>query len=74
MNQNILFNIMKNTIRQNNPQMNEMLNAFNSFRQNLTPEMAEQKVVEMLNNGQMSKEQFENLKNMAQYFMNNFLK
>lgn len=44
-----------------------MLSQFNSFRANFQGN-PQQKVQELLNNGQMSQEQFRQLSNMAQQF------
>lgn len=72
MGNNILFNLMNNMTSQQNPQLMQMIQSFNSFKQQYSPAQAEQKVKELLMNGQMSQSQFENLKQMALQFSNFF--
>nr|DAJ69272.1 MAG TPA: Short C-terminal domain [Caudoviricetes sp.] len=50
-----------------------MLAEFRRFASGITPQQAQAKVEELLQSGQMSQEQFENLKKQAQDFME-FLK
>ena len=49
----------------------QMMNEFKKFMQSgMTPQKAEQIVMEKLNSGAISHEQFENLKAQAQQFQN----
>ena len=57
--------------RPNNPLA--MIGEFRKFAQNVTPEKAEAEIAKLLSSGQMTKEQFEELKSIAQWFMQ-FLK
>ena len=57
--------------RPNNPLA--MIGEFRKFAQNVTPEKAEAEIAKLLSSGQMTKEQFEELKSNAQWFMQ-FLK
>lgn len=57
--------------RPNNPLA--MISEFRKFAQNVTPEKAEAEIAKLLSSGQMTKEQFEELKSNAQWFMQ-FLK
>lgn len=64
---NPLLKNKPNQVPNNNPFsifMNR-LNDFKQFSQGFTPESAEAKVKDMISNGQMSKEQFDQLSNMA---------
>lgn len=45
-----------------------MLQEFNKFRRSITPEGAKQRVQELLQNGQMSQQQFDQLKQQAEMF------
>ena len=58
-----------------NPQRNplQMIAEFKKFAKGMTPQQAEQEVNKLLQSGQMSKSQFEQLKQQAQQFMQ-FLK
>lgn len=57
--------------RPNNPLA--IIGEFRKFAQNVTPEKAEAEIAKLLSSGQMTKEQFEELKSNAQWFMQ-FLK
>lgn len=57
--------------RPNNPLA--MISEFRKFAQNVTPEKAEAEIAKLLSSGKMTKEQFEELKSNAQWFMQ-FLK
>lgn len=57
--------------RPNNPLA--MIGEFRKFAQNVTPEKAEAEIAKLLSSGQMTKEQFKELKSNAQWFMQ-FLK
>ena len=57
--------------RPNNPLA--MIGEFRKFAQIVTPEKAEAEIAKLLSSGQMTKEQFEELKSNAQWFMQ-FLK
>ena len=50
-----------------------MIAEFKKFAKGMTPQQAEQEVNKLLQSGQMSKNQFEQLKQQAQQFMQ-FLK
>ena len=56
----------KNPQMQNNPLA--MMQEFNKFRRSITPEGAKQRVQELLQSGQMSQQQFEQLQQQAQTF------
>ena len=45
-----------------------MMQEFNKFRRSITPEGAKQRVQELLQSGQMSQQQFEQLQQQAQTF------
>jgi hypothetical protein len=45
---------------------------FQNFKQQMTPEEAEQRVKELLSSGKMSQEQFNNLKSIAQQYSSFF--
>lgn len=47
----------------------QMVAEFRKFAANMTPERAEQEVNKLLSSGQMSKQQFEELKTQAKSFM-----
>jgi hypothetical protein len=51
--------------------MTEFFNRFNEFKRTFTGD-PKAKVMELLTNGQMTKEQFEQLKQMAQQLQNGF--
>lgn len=53
----------------NNPM--ELMNKFNQFKKNFQGD-PQQAVMNMLSNGQMSQEQFNQLQQMATQFMNSF--
>lgn len=57
--------------RPNNPL--QMLAEFKKFARGMTPQKAEQEIIRLLQSGQMSPQQFEQLKEPAQDFMQ-FLK
>ena len=57
--------------RLNNPLA--LVSQFRKFAANMTPEKAEEEVMKLLSSGQMTKEQFEELKNTAGWLMQ-FLK
>lgn len=57
--------------RLNNPL--QMLAEFKKFARGMTPQKAEQEIIRLLQSGQMSPQQFEQLKEPAQDFMQ-FLK
>ena len=57
--------------RPNNPL--QMLAEFKKFARGMTPQKAEQEIIRLLQSGQMSPQQFEQLKEPAQNFMQ-FLK
>lgn len=57
--------------RPNNPL--QMIAEFKKFAQGMTPQKAEQEINRLLQSGQMSQQQFEQLKEQAQTFMQ-FLK
>lgn len=57
--------------RPNNPL--QMLAEFKKFARGMTPQKAEQEINRLLQSGQMSQQQFEQLKEQAQTFMQ-FLK
>ena len=65
---NPLFNMFGNT-QNNGPfsNMNDIMNRFNQFQSTFQGD-PKQKVQELLNSGQMSQEQFNQLSNMAQVF------
>lgn len=67
---NMLLNMMMNTMLQQNPQLQQMMSSFKQFQQQITPAQAETQVKELLSSGQMTQEQFENLKQMAQQYSN----
>lgn len=50
-----------------------MMQEFNKFRRSITPEGAKQRVQELLQSGQMSQQQFEQLQQQAKIF-SQFLK
>lgn len=56
----------QNLQMQNNPLA--MMQEFNKFRRSITPEGAKQRVQELLQSGQMSQQQFEQLQQQAQTF------
>ena len=67
---------MPSSLFQNqSPQRNplQMIVEFKKFAKGMTPQQAEQEVNKLLQSGQMSKSQFEQLKQQAQQFMR-FLK
>lgn len=66
---NPLYNMFGNQPQANNPFGNAMnvINQFNQFRSTFQGD-PQQKVQELLNSGQMSQEQFNQLSNMAQAF------
>lgn len=47
----------------------QMVSEFRKFAANMTPERAEQEVNKLLSTGQLSKQQFEELKQQAKSFM-----
>ena len=47
----------------------QMVSEFRKFAANMTPEKAEQEVNKLLSSGQLSKQQFEELKQQAKSFM-----
>lgn len=57
--------------RLNNPLA--LVSQFRKFAANMTPEKAEEEVIRLLSSGQMTKEQFEELKDTAGWLMQ-FLK
>ena len=63
--------LQESSRRPNNPLA--MIGEFRKFAQNVTPEKAEAEIAKLLSSGQMTKEQFEELKSNAQWFMQ-FLK
>ena len=63
--------LQRSSRRPNNPLA--MIGEFRKFAQNVTPEKAEAEIAKLLSSGQMTKEQFEELKSNAQWFMQ-FLK
>lgn len=72
--QNPMNQLLKNTSKSampNNPIL--MLAEFRKFAQGMTPQNAKAEVEKLLQSGQMSKQQFEQLKNQAENFAN-FLK
>ena len=58
--------LVQNPQMQNNPLA--MMQEFNKFRRSITPEGAKQRVQELLQSGQMSQQQFEQLQQQAQTF------
>lgn len=59
---------LMSSIMQNNPmmsQMNGMMQAFQQFAQTMTPQGARQQVMQLLQSGQMSQQQFDQLSQMA---------
>ncbi len=72
--QNPMNQLLKNTSKSampNNPL--QMISEFRKFAQGITPQGAKAEVEKLLQSGQMSKQQFEQLKNQAENFAN-FLK
>lgn len=53
--------------RLNNPLA--LVSQFRKFAANMTPEKAEEEVMKLLSSGQMTKEQFEELKDTARWLM-----
>ena len=47
----------------------QMVSEFRKFAANMTPERAEQEINQLLSSGKMSKQQFEELKQQAESFM-----
>lgn len=63
------------SLMQNNPmmsQMNSMMQSFQQFAATMTPQGAKQQVMQLLQSGQMSQQQFDQLTQMAKNF--NFFK
>lgn len=50
----------------------QMIAEFKRFASGMTPQQAEQEVNRLLQSGQMSKDQFEQLKQQAKFFMGFF--
>lgn len=61
------FKMLGNGMMNNNP-MGVMMNSFNQFRNAFTGD-PKQKVQELLNSGQMSQDQYNQLQGMAKQFM-----
>ena len=71
---NPMMQYLKNAQRPtmtNNPL--QMISEFRKFAQGITPQGAKAEVEKLLHSGQMSQQQFEQLKNQAENFVN-FLK
>ena len=64
---NPLIGMMATQANNSNPVM-QMLTKFNTFRQSWTPESAQRKVSELLNSGQISPQQYEQARQMAEQF------
>lgn len=64
---NPLISLMASQANNNNPAMN-MISQFAKFRQGITPEMAQARINEMVASGQVSAQQLEQAKMMAQQF------
>ena len=62
------FNVLGNGMMNNNPMM-QMMNSFNQFKSAFQGD-PKQKVQELLNSGQMSQQQYNQLQTMAKQFMN----
>lgn len=63
------------SVMQSNPmmsQMNNMMQSFQQFASTMTPQGAKQQVMQLLQSGQMSQQQFNQLTQMARNF--NFFK
>lgn len=68
--QNPMMQYLKNAQRPamaNNPL--QMISEFRKFAQSITPQGAKAEVEKLLQSGQMSKQQFEQLKNQAESFI-----
>ena len=62
---NPLISMMAQQANAQNPAVN-MLNQFESFRKQWTPEQAQQKINQMLASGQITQQQLEQAKQLAQ--------
>ncbi len=65
---NALFGQMGNNMTGGNPQFTQMMKQFQQFRQSFQGD-PRQKVQELLNNGKLSQEQFNQVYGIAQNFM-----
>ena len=64
---NPLIGLMANQANSNNPTM-QMLQKFGEFRKNWTPQSAQAKIDEMMRSGQISAQQYEQARQMAERF------